>query len=221
MTEMVYAELDRAIQDGAAERVLPERARATLVDIRQGRLPLAAVRHPLGFFCLPVVREGDLGVCIHVWTTSLPMARATTSAVHCHSWDLVSFVLYGRVAHTLLDVVDDAAGSQRVFEVLSRGDVDELVPTARTVSCTHRARRVTGPNSSYRLRAGQFHSSVADDQPEAATVVLGLTRGAADLTIGPRRTSAHRIRRQRCSAVETADLARLAIEMLDQVRDSD
>jgi hypothetical protein len=221
MTTMTYADLDRAIQDGAAAHELPERSRAVLMDILQGRLPLAAVRHPLGFFCLPVVRDGDLGVCVHVWTTALPMTEATTSAVHCHSWDLVSFVLYGRIAHTLLDVVDDEDGPERVFEVVSRGDVDELAPTPRTVSCARRARRVTGPNASYRLRAGQFHFSVADDEPEAATVVLGLTRGSADLTIGARQTPAHRIRRQRCSAAETADLARLVIEELDKVRGGD
>lgn len=215
MTTMTYPGLQAAIDSGAAPSAVPELCRSALWSILLGRPALSAVRHPLGFFCLPVVREGDLGVCIHVWTSVLPVATVTTSTVHCHSWDLVSFVLYGRVTQTLLDVEVAADGPEQLFEVVSGDDIDELVPTGSRVRCHHRERRVTSANASYRLAAGQFHSSLVEGGHEAATVVLGRAQGCADLTVGPSHTGLHRVRREVCPAPETARLAQLAIENLD------
>ena len=182
--------------------------RHALTEIARGRRELCAVRHPLGFLCLPVHRDGDFGVCVHVWSPDLPHARATTSAVHSHSWDLVSFVLYGRVGNTLLHVVDDAAGgTHRVFEVHSRGDVDEIRATARLVRAREARHRSAGPGDTYRLRAGRFHASVLVGESEAATVVLGRTRAALDLSLGPLDTPTHHIPRQRCDPRETAEVA--------------
>ncbi|MBT0770150.1 hypothetical protein KIH74_14515 [Kineosporia sp. J2-2] len=214
MTTMTYASLDEAISRGAGPTVVPAASHHALLAVESGRQPLRAVRHPLGFFCLPVVRDGDLGVCVHVWTSRLPPpGTVVTSPVHCHSWELVSYVLYGRVTHTLIDVDDDPDGAQRVYEVLSRDGVDEVRPTPRLVRCRVSRSRPTGPGSSYRLGAGQFHSSVADDG-EAATVVLGRTTGNQDLTVGDRDLHGHLLPRERCSSRETAALARIALDGL-------
>ena len=215
MTSMSFATLDRAINGGLGPAVVPGESREILVGILQGRVRLAAVRHPLGFFCLPVIRDGDLGVCIHVWTYVVPGANVTTSTVHCHSWDLLSFVLYGQVSHALFELEDDRDGPYRVFEVVSRGDLDQLGPTSRRVRCRQRERRVIGPGASFRLTAGQFHSSGVAGGTEAATVVLGRTMGTTDLTIGAQGIVDHRVRRQNCSAEETSRVVQAAIRGLE------
>jgi hypothetical protein len=211
---MNYTSLEHAIQEPALQLSITGECREMLFEIIDGRMPIAAVRHPLGFFCLPVLRDGDHGICLHLWTSRLPGAEPATSIVHCHSWDLVSFVLYGRVTHTLFSVDDDASGPEWVFEVHSRGDVDEIVPTSRRVRSRRRNPQVTEPGNSYRLAGGQFHTSVAERGAEAATLVLGRTRDTADLSISGPDTHRHEIRRRRCSSGETSQIARIALEHL-------
>jgi hypothetical protein len=210
-----YTSLEQAIQEPAARSSVDDQCRQVLLDIIAGRLPIEAVRHPLGFFCLPVVREGELGVCIHLWTSRLPGTELTTSTVHCHSWDLVSFVLYGLVSNTLFSVDDDLDGRDRIFEIRSQDDIDEIVPTPRLVRCTQKSPQLTTSGTSYRMSGGQFHANAADPIAGAATLVLGRTRDTVDLSIGDRDLGRHQTRRQRCSPDETAQIARITLEHLE------
>jgi hypothetical protein len=211
---MNYATLDEALRGGDACRAVPRLCHRELTEIAQGRRELIAVRHPLGFVCLPVYRQDEYGVCIHVWTVAVPPARSTTSTVHSHSWDLVSFVLYGRVGNRRVRVVDDPRrATARVFEVYSQGDVDEIRATPRLVHLVEESHRVAGPGDLYRLRAGEFHATVVPGE-EAATVVLGRARSVVDLSLGPPDTPSHRLSRQLCSTKETIVAARVVMDRL-------
>ncbi|NVI87072.1 hypothetical protein [Actinomadura sp. BRA 177] len=105
---MRYAQIREEIRAGTGARTLPAWAGRVLDGVLEGLAagapPVRAVRHPLGFLCLPVERSGDLGVCLHIWTPEVRPAPSTTSPVHCHSWDLLSFVLYGTVRNVRMDV---------------------------------------------------------------------------------------------------------------------
>ncbi|GAA2144905.1 hypothetical protein [Actinomadura napierensis] len=209
---MRYDEIQGDIRAGRAARTLPAWAVRVLEDVAAGRSPVPAVRHPLGFLCLPVERSGDLGVCLHIWTPEVRPAPSTTSPVHCHSWDLLSFVLYGTVRNVRMDVREgpgEAGGAApgsagQVFEVVSRGEVDELRATGRAVryrpgpSAAHR----TG--ESYTLPAGVFHSTLIEDGLDAATVALGRqTPGGGDLSLGPLDVPTHQVRRARSDPDDT------------------
>jgi hypothetical protein len=185
----------------------------TLGDIVTGRSAIRAVRHPLGFLCLPVQRDGPLGVCVHLWNKQVEPADPTTSRVHSHSWDLMSFVLYGEVGNVVMRVDDDPAGIQRIFEVHSHGDTDEIRATSRLVRCTERRRQLATVGRTYELLAGEFHESVLSGT-EAATVVLGRSASAIDLSVGPHDTRTHHVVRQRCSSQETVRAVRVAMERL-------
>ncbi|MEU6034919.1 hypothetical protein ABZ801_05880 [Actinomadura sp. NPDC047616] len=204
----VYGAVYGEIAAGTAAGSLPAWARDVLADVARGRSPIAPVRHPLGFLCLPVERRGELGVCLHIWSPQVAPAPSTTSLVHCHSWDLVSFVLYGKVRNMRARVVEEGPATHRVFEVLSRGAVDELRATGRTVryspgdAATHR----TG--ETYSLPAGAFHSTFIEDEPDAATVALGRqTADGGDLSLGPLDTPTHQVRRMNCDPDEAARAA--------------
>ncbi|RAY16453.1 hypothetical protein DPM19_06170 [Actinomadura craniellae] len=209
---MRYEDVHAEIDAGTARDVLPHWARGLLDDIAHGRRVTAAVRHPLGFLCLPVERRGPYGMCLHLWSAELPAGRVTTSQVHCHSWDLVSYVLYGSLRNVRFQIVDDpAAATHRVFEVISRGDVDELRATDRTVRCAPGRDSMHRTGESYALPAGVFHSTVLDDGPEAATVALGLEVPAAgDLSLGGLGTPTHRVHRLPHGPAETARAALLS-----------
>ncbi len=205
---MNYADVYREIRQGTARGWLPGQIVQVMMAIAQDTRPLAAVRHPLGFICLPVTRHGECGVCVHVWTGHPPEVELTTSPMHSHSWDLLSYVLYGEVRNQLVQIDDaPATPSHRVFEVHSHGDADEIRRTARLVHCTPGLIQSTASGGSYRLAAGEFHMSVVAAQ--AATVVLGRARaGTLDLSLGNLSTPTHRVPRQRCAPPETARLAR-------------
>ncbi|GAA2580354.1 hypothetical protein SMC26_20705 [Actinomadura fulvescens] len=215
---MRYDDIQRALAAGTAAGVLPAWARRVLDDVAAGRLAIAAVRHPLGFLCLPVERSGDLGVCLHLWSPEVPAAPATTSPVHCHSWDLISFVLYGTVRNARADVTEPpapGAPEQRIFQVVSRGGIDELHATSRTVSCAPGDSSVHRTGDTYTLPAGVFHSTFIEDGPDAATVALGRqTPGGGDLSIGPLDVPTHRTHRERCAPGETARAARRSARLL-------
>jgi hypothetical protein len=212
---MDYANIHAAIERGIASDHVPRVTLSLLRDIAAGRCDLAAIRHPLGFLCLPTHRCGQYGVCVHLWTQE-PRDEPTTSGVHSHSWDLVSYVLYGTIRNQRIEVTDARTATHRVFEVRSLGDVDELVATSRLVSCRSGASGVHSGGCVYVLPAGEFHTTVVADDEQVATVVLGRLRPlAADLSLGPVQARSHTVARSRCSARETARAARMIAERLE------
>ncbi|WP_240810033.1 hypothetical protein [Actinomadura sp. WMMA1423] len=214
-----YEEIREEIRAGTAARTLPAWAGrvldGVLEDAAAGRPDIAAVRHPLGFLCLPLERSGDLGVCLHIWTPEVLPAPSTTSPVHCHSWDLLSFVLYGTVRNVRMEVSESSAtgssatgssatGTQQVFEVVSQGDMDELRATGRTVQCAPANSTTHRTGESYTLPAGVFHSTLIEDGRDAATVALGRqTPGGGDLSLGPLDLPSHKVRRTRSDHADT------------------
>ncbi|SBT40221.1 hypothetical protein [Micromonospora auratinigra] len=207
---MTYADLEREIDRGTRPELLRDWVLTVLDDIAEGRRPLRAVRHPLGFTCLPVERAGPDGVCVHAWPADPPPVRPTTSAVHSHSWDLLSHVLHGRVRNELIEVTDAPdAPAWRVYEVHSHADVDEMAATDRLVTAARATVETHAAGDSYALRAGGFHTSEVDPGQPAVTVALGRTTpGGCDLSLGAVDGRSHRVRRDRCEAAETARLAR-------------
>ncbi|GAA1824970.1 hypothetical protein [Actinomadura chokoriensis] len=206
---MRYEEIREVIRAGTAARTLPAWAGRVLDEVLEGLAdgapPVPAVRHPLGFLCLPVERSGDLGVCLHIWTPEVRPASSTTSPVHCHSWELLSFVLYGTVRNVRMDV-EEARGRapQQIFEVVSHGDVDELRATGRAVHCSPGRSTAHRTGESYTLPAGVFHSTLIEDGQDAATVALGRqTPGGGDLSLGPLDTPSHRMHRTRSDQAGT------------------
>ncbi|WP_051711726.1 hypothetical protein [Spirillospora albida] len=213
---MRYEEIRAEIAAGTAARTLPRWAGGVVADAAEGRSPAAAVRHPLGFLCLPVERSGDLGVCLHIWTPEVRPAPSTTSPVHCHSWDLLSFVLYGTVRNVRMDVRPGAPDpTGQVFEVVSRGGVDELRATGRAVRHSPGRSAAHRTGESYTLPAGVFHRTLIEDGDDAATVALGRhTPGGGDLSLGPLDVPTHRVRRARSAPEETARALRRAAALI-------
>lgn len=185
-------------------------ALAVLAD--PGRCPPAVV-HPLGFLCFPLLRTPGIGVCVHVW---LPQRdefapQLATTPVHAHSWDLLSYVLLGRIGNELVlaEPADEPQATHRIYEIRSAQGADEVVPTASCVRCAREEIRFTGSGGVYALPGGEFHSSRVEEGAGAATVLLAESRGGRDRALGPLRPGgAHRVARRHAPAA----LARLAAQ---------
>lgn len=216
-----YDSFHRAMLNGTAGQAVAQWASGVLGEVGHNRTSVVGVRHPLGFVCLPVKRTDEAGICVHVWSDSLARASPTTSMTHAHSWDLISYVLYGSVRNVRNDVIDDPdEAAYRVFEVRSGGGVDEMRETPRLVRCEIRAVELSHRGDMYSLDAGVFHTTVV--QGEAATVALGSSRrGVMDLSLGGIDMKTHRVRRQRCDRDETAHAARVVTERLAKIRSVD
>ncbi|WP_052371395.1 hypothetical protein [Amycolatopsis taiwanensis] len=213
MYETIYG----ALAGTAAGMNVPQWTIETMREVAAGRSDVRAVRHPLGFVCLPLERAGERGVCVHVWSAQLRAGQATTSTVHAHSWDLVSYVLYGRLRNELVDVADDLeAPTHRLCEVSSDAAGDEIRRTGRLVRRGGSVSEVHQRGDVYGLPAGVFHETVPEG--ETATVALGSGRpGAVDLALGGLHTGTHRVRRQLCDRHETAHAATVVLERIGQV----
>lgn len=215
----MYDTIYRAMTGEAAGHDVPRWATEVLGEVAAGHGGIRAVRHPLGFVCLPLERADERGICVHVWSDHVRRARVTTSTTHAHSWDLVSYVLYGTLRNDLVAVTDEpCTPTHRVCEVGSDVAGDEIRRTSRLVRRGGSVSEVHHDGDVYRLPAGVFHESVAEG--ETATVALGSGRpGAVDLTLGDLDTGTHRITRQLCDPDETAYVATMVVKMLTGVRE--
>ncbi|GAA4627241.1 hypothetical protein GCM10023196_038650 [Actinoallomurus vinaceus] len=178
---------------------------------------ISAVRHPLGFLCVPVLRSADVGVCIHLWTDTVRCPPLTTSPVHAHSWNLTSFVLFGQVRNHLFRVEDAADHpTHRVLAVYTDGLVDELQPTRRLVTCEEATRQVIESDRTYLLSAGRFHATSVRG-PAATIVVADIQRSTPEYALGHLGLGRHQVRRRRCAARELL----LAAGAFDRLHDLD
>jgi hypothetical protein len=211
---MDYDELEDALREGGAPEG-PRQAVADLLgEIASGKRDLQAVRHPLGFLCLPVVREGERGVCVHLFESGASAGPPASDAAHAHSWELRSHVLYGHVSNISVRIADPAPGpTHRVFEVHSAPDgTDELRPTRRLVRSEPGPGHISQGGETYTLAAGEFHSTLVREGEPAATLVLGRTLpGRTDLFLGPVHGRGHRTVRRLCGAEDTRRSVRAAL----------
>ncbi|MED7949068.1 hypothetical protein PUR61_07100 [Streptomyces sp. BE20] len=202
----LFTTLERATGRTTAEPGLDGLVGGLLAEVASGARSLRAVAHPLGFYCLPVLRDGAYGVCVHVFD---PVPAGAEREIHCHSWELKSSVLYGRVGNLRVGVYDEPGRpTHRAFEVYSAGGADEIRPTPRLVRWEPLAEQTSARGETYTLGAGEFHATVLPDAAPAATVVLGRTvPGPVDVVLGPVDGTARRVVRRLCDAARTARIA--------------
>jgi hypothetical protein len=205
--------LQSAVQRRSRDDIWNELLGAGLSGVADGVRHLTGIRHPLGFVCLPIHRDGPDGVCLHVWSDAV-RPSVTTSDLHCHSWHLLSFVLAGAAGNQRIDVVDGTRF--RVFRALTRSTTDEIVRTDRLVDAHLRELEIHRAGECYTVAAGEFHTSVA---AEPGTVTLCIGRGVpggADLTLGDPETVPRRTVRQPLTAAETRATARQILALADR-----
>jgi hypothetical protein len=209
-----HSRLTAAVRDRAYARVVELLVAQALTPIATGQSSIQAVRHPLGFTCIPICRLERVGACIHLWQAHPQRSRVTTSPYHCHSWHLLSFILDGCVGNQLVEVTPGT--TYRAFEVRGNGSVDTLVRTERLYDARAAAPEYWSAGEYYELPAGAFHASAIRPDSPAATVVLGFYNpNKADITLGGLDTPDHQVTRRRYHTTQTARIAAHTITRLN------
>jgi hypothetical protein len=180
-------------------------ARALMRRARAGGI--TAVRHPLGFVCVPLFRSTGAGLCMHVWADGIPALPLTTSPMHAHTWDLTSHVLSGQVSNELVRVDPDARRpTHRILAVYSRGHTDEIRRTGRVAACRVTGTQVVTAGQTYTLKAGCFHATRVST-PVVTLVVADTRRPPPELVLGAITTRTHRVLRKVCGAEDLRIIA--------------
>lgn len=194
---------------------LLEASVSVLDQIASGQRLLTAVQHPLGFLCLPIVREPGWGVCIHVWTIRFPSVQPTTSGKHAHSWSLESFVLYGELGNAVFALEpDEESGPYQIADIVTGPESDVITPTGRRVACTEVSRSMVSSGQTYQLATGVFHETFLGADSEVATLVLSRTQNTPDRMLGPVDLRPHTVTRRRCTREDTRAVAGMAKDRL-------
>lgn len=208
MLSMNHRGLEQAVRERSRQGVIAALLDGGLARVADGAQAFNAVRHPLGFVCLPVSRElPDIGTCVHIWSAGDVPTR-NTSAIHCHSWDLLSYVLSGTVVNQTYAVAQAAQGPYGMYEIRSVADEDHVIGLDRRVDARIAHRGVHESGDHYELPAGDFHTSslLSDD---AVTVVIGKLRPhGRDLSLGDPAMAPPAKRRVRFDHDETVALVR-------------
>ena len=137
--------------------------------------------------------------------------------MHAHSWELHSYVLYGRVGNLPVrvnDGVDDP--THRIYRVDSAPDgEDDILPTSRLVRGEPGPEQISTGGEVYTLAAGRFHATVVHREAPAATLVLGRSLpGRVDLALGPLHGGGGRTVRQLCDAEQTREAVHGALRRI-------
>lgn len=207
----------------ADRTVASDLAATVLRAVADGRWSLSAIRHPLGFLCLPVLRDGDKGVCVHLFDAANGVEgegdEGRPPLVHAHSWSLISLVLFGRLTNHSVRLVDDpVAPTHRVYEVLSRLDgTDQVRRTARLVRGVPDGFGRNATGDVYVVGPGEFHATVVTGGRPAATLVLGeALPGSKDMSLGLLSGEEHSSVREVCGREETVVAVRAALRRIDE-----
>lgn len=178
-------------------------AMSTLGSIGSGEFETAAVRHPLGFLCLPIYRGSPLGLCVHLWPAAAGGENDRCTPTHAHSWALTGLVLFGEICNELVQVTDSHVPTHRIFCVSSYGGVDVVTTTSRLVREVILLREHLSAGRTYTLRPGSFHRTAFPRRGVAATLVFGEHHPSArDYMLGDLDQGQRRIERRSCGGRE-------------------
>ncbi|HEX6077455.1 MAG TPA: hypothetical protein VFZ32_19630 [Micromonosporaceae bacterium] len=190
----------------------------TLNELVEGTRACNAVRHPLGFICFPLLRDGDYGTCIHYWPTVLDASSRKVTAVHSHSWHLVSHVLAGRLTNHLSTISDLQSSSSELYVVTSNTSEDVIVPTGRRVRVIEECSTTFIANETHEMTAGKFHWTEFPTDTPTVTVVAGRNEvGRSNFLVDKVGAVPRCVKRRTCSPADSKTTAQRIVELLRDV----
>jgi hypothetical protein len=165
---------------------------------------LIAFKHPLGFLRIQLLREGPVGLYVHIWTSRISMPRPTTTGIHSHNWWLLSRIITGSIENRVYTVEEcDNSGDYQIFTVKHDNNVDNLLSTGRYVKCRLANRTLHTTDECYQLPPNTFHFSIPHTAVDTVTLILASHRSSeSEYVLGHPEQETHQIRRSPCASTE-------------------
>jgi hypothetical protein len=157
MHELI-AELEGAVIQRQTTMVC-ELGRELLRQLAQDPDRCVAMRHPVGFVHVALPQLSGHTARLHIWPSPNSEPQHPDWRVHSHQWHLRSYVLVGRVVNVEHQVEVDAAGANRLYEVLYIEGTSVLRSTDRRVICRRGAESTEDAGSTYEVARGCFHTT--------------------------------------------------------------
>jgi hypothetical protein len=184
-----------------------------LTEVSAGNQRRAAVRHPLGFVCFPLIRNGAEGLCIHYWPDAADQLVDDSQLFHSHSWHLVSHVLLGTVVNEVAQLRSANRAVDELYDVMSDEYGDSIAPTGRLVNVQQVYSNTHYAGTWYRLAAGTFHRTRCTAGTVTAVAALD-ERSKRNLLVDRKGRPATRKPRARRPVPNTVALARKLLHLL-------
>jgi hypothetical protein len=178
----------------------------------------AAIKHPLGFLRVPIIRTPSTGLYVHIWTQLIDLPRPSTSAIHAHNWHLLSRVIAGTVTNQVFNAQESDNGDYHLFEILHHSEtVDELCSTGRLFRCINYSEDHYLAGDYYRLAANTFHTSTVTLLADTVTLVLSTDRTSAiEYALDKSVRGTHLVHRKPCTRQELYAAVPILIERLGE-----
>jgi hypothetical protein len=141
--------------------------------------------------------------------------QPTISKIHYHTWDLLSYVLFGGLQNQQIEITPTGARpTHRVFEIFSRDDADDICPTGQLVEFRVASANTFGMGDRYTVDPWDYHRTQVDLELAASVMLAenfkpGPQRGLGEVNIGR-----HVVHREKCTADEAKAVAR---KLLDHI----
>ncbi len=194
---------------------LQSEAVALVREIAHSRASFAAVRHPLGFIYSPLLREGPTALRLHIWLAGVSRPRLTTSPIHDHTWQLISYVILGGLENHIVEISDSAEPTHRIFEIRGAGGADRLWPTDRLVGFRVASVQKVQAGERYTIEAGRFHFTEVSPDHTVATLVLAERKAPVpERSLGPLHLPEHEMTREACPPGELCGAAARVLDSL-------
>jgi hypothetical protein len=142
-----------------------------------------AVWHPLELMHVEIGREGDTSLRLHIWGSTPARFDSSGHEVHCHEWDLKSYVICGGLRHFVYRV-ERGPATHAVYRVEYRGFVNELRHSGREIRCAAPDVRVLEAGQTYQLPAGIYHRVVGSMITTATLVEARYRRDRSNRVLG-------------------------------------
>lgn len=163
---------------GAARPLTGSEIDEVLASLLDGKIRIAAWRHPLGFIHIRL--DGQLPLAckfrLHLWSEAQdPAILGGGDRIHNHSFDFISHIVAGRILERRYEFTPDIDGDWRCYEVVNAdGRSDRRVkPQRLRIASTRETTHFAG--DTYRMDAGAFHDALALE-PQTVTMVLATPR---------------------------------------------
>lgn len=176
-----------------------------------------AVWHPLGFMYIKLNKHQRKTLRLHIWLKDSPKINLATSIIHNHIWNLISYVLCGKIINHNLELdYETSIPNYRIYEISYIDQVNMLYPTDSLVGYKIVNTSYHQVGNKYVIKAGDFHYTEPGGSDVTATIVVADTvTNVPPKSLGPIIPAAHRMERLRANVYEIRSAAQVVLSSIN------
>ncbi len=134
--------------------------------------------HPLGFIYIKLFQDKNNDYRLHIWPKGVRSFNKTQYPIHNHTYNIKSLVVSGKVGCEAYLIEKKANSNKKLYEVHYSNLGTKLVSTDEFVEVEKSNISWTNAGNSYKIKKGDYHQSVVEQNAYAATVVKNYNKSS-------------------------------------------